>query len=252
MLPLLLGRAVRAEQRAQLRQQLALDQEGGIHRLHLLQQGQPRVQLRHLRWLAGTVVHPVDTVSRSRGLHRVPGRPGPARRARHHCGQRQQVRGQEAGGRGVVVTTETAARWCGRWMALPADPAPTPTITYSAVNSGTTLCSRLLPFRLRVMFDDGEVRLSAPGSWLTPQNIPPAGAQLGQPQGVRDQRLRGAHGGHLGRVRHLPAVRQPQGDARLQVRLVARRLLAVVNDIWHHVDKMTPVVVRRNHVLADK
>lgn len=48
-------------------------------------------------------------------------------------------------------------------MALPADPAPTPTITYSAVNSGTTLCSRLLPFRLRVMFDDGEVRLLAPG-----------------------------------------------------------------------------------------
>ena len=172
VLPLLLGRAVRAEQRAQLRQQLALDQEGGIHRLHLLQQGQPRVQLRHLRWLAGTVVHPVDTVSRSRGLHRVPGRPGPARRARHHRGQRQQVRGQEAGGRGAVVT-ETAARWCGRWMALPADPAPTPTITYSAVNSGTTLCSRLLPFRLRVMFDDGEVRLSAPGSWLTLQNIPP-------------------------------------------------------------------------------
>ena len=61
------------------------------------------------------------------------------------------------------VVTETAARWCGRWMALPADPAPTPTITYSAVNSGTTLCSRLLPFRLRVMFDDGEVRLLAPG-----------------------------------------------------------------------------------------
>ena len=80
--------------------------------------------------------------------------------------------GAWSGVRGAVVT-ETAARWCGRWMALPADPAPTPTITYSAVNSGTTLCSRLLPFRLRVMFDDGEVRLSAPGSWLTPQNIPP-------------------------------------------------------------------------------
>ena len=57
-------------------------------------------------------------------------------------------------------------------MALPADPAPTPTITYSAVNSGTTLCSRLLPFRLRVMFDDGEVRLSAPSTRLTLKNIP--------------------------------------------------------------------------------
>ena len=43
-------------------------------------------------------------------------------------------------------------------MALPNDPAPTPTITYSAVNSGTTLCTKLVPFRLRVHFDDGEVR----------------------------------------------------------------------------------------------
>ena len=45
-------------------------------------------------------------------------------------------------------------------MALPNDPAPTPTITYSAVNSGTTLCTKLVPFRLRVHFDDGEVRTS--------------------------------------------------------------------------------------------
>ena len=159
VLPLLLGRAVRAEQRAQLRQQLAVDQEGGIHGLHLLQQGQPRVQLWHLRWLAGTVVHSVagvqvpGTISSSRAPRpRPPGPPPPWATAT----------GAWSGARGGVVT-ETAARWCGRWMALPADPAPTPTITYSAVNSGTTLCSRLLPFRLRVMFDDGEVRLLAPG-----------------------------------------------------------------------------------------
>ena len=50
-------------------------------------------------------------------------------------------------------------RWCGRWMALPNDPAPSPTITYSAVNSGTTLCTKLVPFRLRVHFDGGEVRI---------------------------------------------------------------------------------------------
>ena len=43
-------------------------------------------------------------------------------------------------------------------MALPNDPAPTPTIQYNAVNSGTTLCTKLVPFRLRVHFDDGEVR----------------------------------------------------------------------------------------------
>ena len=85
VLPLLLGRAVRAEQRAQLRQQLALDQEGGIHRLHLLQQGQPRVQLWHLRWLAGTVVHPIagvqvpGTISSSRAPRPRP--PGPHQKA---------------------------------------------------------------------------------------------------------------------------------------------------------------------------
>jgi len=59
---------------------------------------------------------------------------------------------------GSIYTVSKGNRWCGRWMALPTnDPAPTPTITYSAVNSGTTLCTQLSPFRLRVMFDDGEV-----------------------------------------------------------------------------------------------
>ena len=57
-------------------------------------------------------------------------------------------------------------RWCGRWMALPNDPAPSPTITYSAVNSGTTLCTKLVPFRLRVHFDDGEVRIPCSDSGL--------------------------------------------------------------------------------------
>ena len=61
----------------------------------------------------------------------------------------------------MMMTESLLTRWCGRWMALPNDPAPTPTITYSAVNSGTTLCTKLVPFRLRVHFDDGEVRALA-------------------------------------------------------------------------------------------
>lgn len=47
-------------------------------------------------------------------------------------------------------------------MALPtSDPAPSTDITYSAVNSGTTLCTKLVPFRLRVMFNEGEVLSSS-------------------------------------------------------------------------------------------
>ena len=56
VLPVLLRWPVRSEQRAQRRQaesllllDLALDQEGRLHRLHLLQQGQPRGKLRHIR-----------------------------------------------------------------------------------------------------------------------------------------------------------------------------------------------------------
>ena len=54
-------------------------------------------------------------------------------------------------------------------MALPtSDPAPSPSITYSAVNSATTLCTKLLPFRLGVLFDDGEV-ISSDSSKVTNQ-----------------------------------------------------------------------------------
>jgi len=59
---------------------------------------------------------------------------------------------------GPTTTAGLGNRWCGRWMVLPtSDPAPTPDLRYNAVNSGTTLCTKLLPFRLRVLFDDGEV-----------------------------------------------------------------------------------------------
>jgi len=68
-----------------------------------------------------------------------------------------EFQGAQAPPAGPTTTVGVGNRWCGRWMALPNDPAPTPTITYSAVNSGTTLCTKLVPFRLRVHFDDGEV-----------------------------------------------------------------------------------------------
>ena len=57
MLAVFLCGPVRAEQRAQRGQaqpllllHLALDQESGLHRLHLLQQGQPCGQLRDFRY----------------------------------------------------------------------------------------------------------------------------------------------------------------------------------------------------------
>ena len=48
-------------------------------------------------------------------------------------------------------------RFCGRWLGLGGPTTVVPTYTYSAQNALRTICTQVIPYRLRVTFSDGEV-----------------------------------------------------------------------------------------------
>lgn len=53
-------------------------------------------------------------------------------------------------------------RFCGRWLGVKPNIAPTPSFSYNAINAARTLCTIHKPFRLRVHFSDGETLSSNP------------------------------------------------------------------------------------------
>jgi len=48
-------------------------------------------------------------------------------------------------------------RFCGRWLGIGGPTTDVPSYTYSAANAARTICTQVLPYRLRVTFSDGEV-----------------------------------------------------------------------------------------------
>jgi len=58
---------------------------------------------------------------------------------------------------GSVFKVGDGNRFCGRWFGIASPPTPAPSYTYSAENAGKTICTQVIPYRLRVHFSDGEV-----------------------------------------------------------------------------------------------
>lgn len=55
-------------------------------------------------------------------------------------------------GSGSQFSVGDGNRFCGRWMGLAPPSTSAPSFTYSASNAGNTVCTRQVPYRMRVHF----------------------------------------------------------------------------------------------------
>ena len=55
-------------------------------------------------------------------------------------------------GSGSQFSVGDGNRFCGRWMGLAPPSTSAPSFTYSASNAGSTVCTRQVPYRMRVHF----------------------------------------------------------------------------------------------------
>lgn len=64
-------------------------------------------------------------------------------------------------------------RFCGRWLGIAGPSISIPRYTYNAVNAAKTLCTQVVPFKMNVMFSDGE-KLSTSSTSLCGTSRPTA------------------------------------------------------------------------------